>query len=89
MSMVGYCVLELDTFEVIYYGTDEAAAAAAAVEGTYWATAPTICAAIVSAINDAGQTRCGDKLARVTVPYSDFAAAAIEDSCAQRGCFLR
>jgi hypothetical protein len=86
--MPGHCVLNLEDSEVVYRGTDETAAAVAAVEGTHWATAPTICAAIVRAINEAGPVRSGEKLARVAVPYSDLAAAAIEDRRVQRDCPL-
>ena len=75
--MAGHCVLYPSSFEFAYVGTDRAAAAAAAVEGTHWAEAPTIRAAIVRAKTEADHVRRGMMAARNGLPRPEFAEAAV------------
>jgi hypothetical protein len=62
--MAGHCVMTLADLELVYQGTDASKAAAAAIEGTHWAEAPTICGAIFRCANEIGQVRRGQARAR-------------------------
>src|SRR5437870_5788486 len=57
--MAGHCVLSLADLKLLYQGTDEAKAAAVAVDGSHWAEGPTISAAIFRCADEVGHIRRG------------------------------
>jgi len=66
--MTGHCVLSLADLALLYQGTDESKAAAAAVEGTHWAEGPTISAAIFRCADEVGHIRRGQIRPRTSRP---------------------
>jgi hypothetical protein len=69
--MSGHCVLSLSDLELLYQGSDAAKAAEAAVDGSHWAEAPTICAAIFRCADEVGHVRRGllkPRTARTAAP---------------------